>query len=57
MKESLHIFRQYVNQIQIKEPGDVFSELDLVSTIKFLKRNNIMIHNSNQLNQGGDEDD
>ena len=43
MKVSLHIFRQYVNHLRVKEPEDVYSEFDLVKTIIFLKSKNVMI--------------
>ena len=45
MKVNLHIFRQYVNNLKAKEPEDVFSEYDLVNTIMFLQKKEIMVSN------------
>lgn len=45
MKVSLHVFRQYVQNLKVKEPTDVFSEFDLVNTISFLRKNEVMISN------------
>ena len=55
MKVNLHVFRQYVNQLSIKEPGDVYSEFDLVNTIMFLKKNNVMIQENSEYDFFDDE--